>query len=175
MQVISRTSRRFTHAPLSRRLDASLAIACALAVALGAAACASSPSSSGSSAPSSASSGGPRPTPSLITADEISRISVQNAYEAIQKLRPAMLRQRQMASANGQGGMAKDAPTVTGTSVGAGNVVIYMDGTRLGDVEQLRQISSATIASIRSYSASEAQTKWGSGHPGGAIEVITKR
>ena len=103
------------------------------------------------------------------------RVSVQNAYEAVQKLRPAMLRPRQIASANGQGGMAKDAPAVTGTGTLSGQVVVYSDGTRLGDVEQLRAINASSIASVRYYSASEAQTKWGSGHPGGVIEVITKR
>jgi hypothetical protein len=132
---------------------------------LGAAACSSS-SSSGTSA-------APKPGPNLITADEIARVNVQNAYEAVQKLRPAMLRQRQVASANGQGGVMKDAPT--GSSVAAGEVMVYMDNTRLGDVEQLRQISVASIAAVRYFSASEAQTKWGSGHAGGVIEVITKR
>lgn len=175
MQLISRTSRRFTHHALSRRLDASLSIACAFAIACGATACASAPKSSGASAAASSSPGGPKSSPNLITADEISRVSVQNAFEAIQKLRPAMLRQRQIASANGQGGMAQNAPAVTGTGVSSGQVVVYMDGTRLGDTEQLRQISATSVSSVRYYSASEAQTKWGSGHPGGAIEVVTKR
>ena len=49
-----------------------------------------------------------------------------------------------------------------------------MDGTRLGDIEQLRGISASSIATMRYYSASEAQVKWGSDHPGGAIEVISK-
>ena len=40
-----------------------------------------------------------------------------NGYEVVQKLRPAMFSPRQMASANGHGGMAKDAPPITGTNV----------------------------------------------------------
>lgn len=156
MQVISGNSRVRARSQL---------LCAATIVMLGAAACSSS-SSSGSSAT-------PKPGPNLITADEIARVNVQNAYEAVQKLRPAMLRQRQVASANGQGGVMKDAPT--GSSVAAGEVMVYMDNTRLGDVEQLRQISVASIAAVRYFSASEAQTKWGSGHAGGVIEVITKR
>ena len=126
-------------------------LVCAAAMML-APACASSPSSGTSS--------GPKPGPNLITADEISRANVVNALEVVQKLRPAMLRQRQVASANAQS---------------SGELVVYVDNNRFGDVESLRQISAASIAALRYYSASEAQTKWGSGHPGGAIEVVTKR
>ena len=144
-----------------------LALACASFIAIGAAC--------SSSSGSSAASGGPKPGPNVITADEIAHLSVQNAYEAVQKLRPAMLRPRQIASANGQGGVSSSAPPITGTTTVSGQVVVYSDGTRLGDVEQLRGITASSIASVRYYSASEAQTKWGSGHAGGAIEVITKR
>ena len=35
-------------------------------------------------------------------------------------------------------------------------------------------ITASSIATLRYYSASEAQVKWGSNHPAGAIEVITK-
>jgi hypothetical protein len=149
MQVITRTSRRFTRG-LARGVRVSVALACGASISL-AAACASS----GSSA-----SGGPKPGPNLITADEISRVNVVNAYEVVQKLRPAMFRQRQVASANAQAN---------------GELVIYVDNNRFGDVDSLRQISASSIAALRYYSASEAQTKWGSGHPGGAIEVVTKR
>jgi len=165
MAVIARSSRRSTTP------RASLALLCAV-LALGTAACASSSTSSSGTA---AATSGPKPTPTLITSDEIARVSVQNAYEVVQKLRPSMLRQRQVASANGQGGMAADAPAKTGTTVNSGALVVYVDGTRLGDVDQLRGIPATSIASLRYYSASEAQTKWGSGHPGGAIEVLSKR
>ena len=156
MQVVSRTSRRFA-----------ITLASAAAISLNAAAC-SAPAASGTSS-------GPKPGPNLITADEIARVNVQTAYEAVQKLRPAMLRQRQVASANGQGGVAEKAPRITGTGVASGAVVVYLDNTRLGDAEQLRSIAASSIGAVRYFSASEAQTKWGSGHPGGAIEVLSKR
>ena len=166
MGVFPRSSRRFA-APLNRRVRAPLLLAAATLLALGGAGCASAGGGGGS--------GGPKGGPNLITADEIATTSVQTAYEAIQKLRPAMLRQRQVASANGQGGVGEGMPSAKGSGVTSGAVVVYMDNTRLGDVEQLRGISASSIASVRYFSASEAQTKWGSGHPGGAIEVVTKR
>ena len=151
MPVISRTSRRITRS-LSRRARKPLELACAASIAiLCATACASS---------SSGTSNGPKPGPNLITADEIAKVNVQNAYEAVQKLRPAMFRQRQVATA-----MAS----------ASGELVVYVDNNRVGNVDALRQISASTVAAVRYFSASEAQLKWGSGHPGGVIEVVTKR
>ena len=155
MRVISReigTDRRVSSTSLTHRVGARLQVACVAAmVMLGAAACSSS---------SGGVSGGPKPGPNLITSDEIARVNVQNAYEVVQKLRPAMLRQRQIATAHAQA---------------SGELLVYMDNNRLGNVEQLRQISASSIAALRYFSASEAQTKWGSGHPGGVIEILTKR
>jgi len=129
-------------------------VAAVAAVAWFATAC----SSSGAPAPS----GGGRPAPNLITAAEIEKSSVQNALEAVQKLRPAMLKRPTVASANAQS---------------KGELVVYVDNTRYGSgaVENLRQIPASTIAAVRYFTASESQMKWGSNHPGGVIEVLTKR
>jgi len=145
MEVLSRPSRCITSA--SARATITVAM-----LALIATAC----SSSSTPAPS----GGARSSPNLITADEISRVSVQNALEVVQKLRPAMLRRPQVASANGQS---------------KGELVVYVDNTRYGPVENLTQIPSSSIAAVRYFSPSESQMKWGSNHPGGVIEVLTKR
>jgi hypothetical protein len=172
MAVIARSSRRLTSA------GAPLALLSAAIITLGTA-CASTPSAkpaaSPATPPASAVSNGPKPSPNLITADEIARVNAQNAYEAVQKLRPAMLRPRQVASANGQGGVSQGSPAKSGTATTSGELVVYVDGTRLGDIGQLRGIPAFSIASMRYYSASEAQMKWGSGHPGGVIEVTSKR
>lgn len=104
--------------------------------------------------------GKPTPSHNLITAEEIAKTSAQNAMEVIQKLRPTMLRRAQISSANAQS---------------LGETVIYIDNTRYGAVENLRQIPASSIALVRYFSASESQLKWGSGHPGGVIEVVTKR
>jgi hypothetical protein len=176
MAVSSGSSRRFTDVLFRHRPGAPRALVVAAVVAVGTAACASSSSSPAAASSTAASTAGaPKPSANFITAEEIDRVHVQNGYEAIQKLRPALLRQRQVASANGQGGVSRDAPPVTGTNVSAGSLILYVDGTRIGDVDQLRQISASSIATMRYYSPSEAQMKWGSGHPGGVIEVISKR
>ena len=172
MVVSSGSSRRFTRALLRRQPGAPLALVAAAVITLGTAACASS---SSPQAAASSASGAVKPSATFITAEEIERVHVQNGYEAVQKLRPALLRQRQVASANGQGGVSRDAPPVKGTNVSAGDLIVYVDGTRIGALDQLREISASSIATMRYYSPSEAQMKWGSGHPGGVIEVISKR
>ena len=167
MAVIPRSRRRFASLARGRLAGAPLTLVTAAILTLGGTGC-------GSSGPGMAAGTGPKPSATLITADEIAKVNVVNGYEVVQKLRPAMLSQRQIASANGHGGLAKDAPPIKGTDVASGQIVVYMDGTRLGDVEQLRGITAASIATLRYYSASEAQVKWGSNHPGGVIEVISK-
>lgn len=166
MQLASRASRRSAWWSSSHGVGALRLLSVTIAV-LGAGAC-------GSSTPR-ASGGAPKPASNIITADEIAKVHVQTAYDAIQKLRPAMLRQRQVASAIGQGGVSLGAPARSGSAVTSGEVVVYADGTRLGPLENLRQIAASSVATLRYYSPSEAQLKWGSGHQGGAIEVITKR
>lgn len=105
--------------------------------------------------------GGVSPDANLITADEIAKAEVRNAYDAIQKLRPAMLTQGARRS----------------SSVRARNqrVVVYVDNAELGGADQLRQIPALSIATIRFFTPSEAQLRWGRGHLGGAIEVLTRR
>jgi hypothetical protein len=170
MAVIPRSQRRLASVASGRLVGAPLALVVAAVITLGSAGCASSSSPATASA-----SGGPKPSSTLITADEIAHANVTNGYEVVQKLRPAMLGQRQIASLQGQGGMGKGAPPIKGTDVASGQVVVYLDGTRLGDVEQLRGITALSIATLRYYSASEAQLKWGSNHFGGVIEVISKK
>ena len=168
MAVIPRSQRRFASLTHGRFRGGPFTLVTAAVIALGITGCGSSASGIASAG------GGPKPSATIITADEIAKVSVTNGYEVVQKLRPAMLSQRQVASAHGQGGVAADAPPIKGTDVESGQVVVYMDGTRLGGVEQLRSITASTIATLRYYSASEAQLKWGSNHPGGAIEVVSK-
>jgi hypothetical protein len=94
----------------------------------------------------------------LITRPEISASRGNTAYEVVQQLRPDFLRGRVSGSISG----ANDLP------------VVYLDGTRLGDLEQLRSIPAAIILTIQLISASDATTRWGTGYPGGVIEVKTR-
>lgn len=119
---------------------------------------------SGTAAPSATAAmtaaAGPRGSANVIVAGEIPGSGAQNALEVIQQLRPSMLRTR-----NGS----------TGEGANGTNIVIYVDGARAGDRQTLTAIPAANIREIRLLSASDATTRFGTGHPVGAILVSTKR
>lgn len=99
----------------------------------------------------------------LITSAEVEAAGNDaiNAYDLVQRLRPAMMRPRNQTGVNGEGNVF--------------GVVAYADDVVLGDVEQLRSIMRATVREIRHISASDATTRWGTGHSQGVIQVIIKR
>jgi hypothetical protein len=93
-------------------------------------------------------SGGDR---NLITAEELAANPVDNAYDAVQRLRPSWLRSR-----------AGEPP------------VAVIDGQTRGDIQTLRNYGTSTITSIRYLSPADATMAFGTGFPAGAIEVRTR-
>lgn len=96
----------------------------------------------------------------VLESEAIEGVSATDAYQAIQNLRPRWLRSRGQISIQSQD---------------AGMPVVYVDGMSYGDVGSLRQISTNTIEEIEFISASDATTRFGTGHAGGVIMVRTKR
>lgn len=88
----------------------------------------------------------------LISAEQIAESLEQNVYDVIRRLRPSWLRPR-------------------------GNLVAraFVDNTRFGDLEQLQSLALEIVQEIRYFSASDATTRFGTGYPGGVVQVITKR
>jgi len=102
----------------------------------------------------------------VITSEEVAQTSATNAYELIQHLRPNYLRTR---------GAVHGSPSADGTNhLEAVDIVVYLNETKFGGTEQLRQIAFSDIREVHYYSASEATTKWGTGHSAGAIQVLTR-
>lgn len=92
----------------------------------------------------------------IITQAELIDIAATNAYDAILRLRPAWFRTRGQAGTQG------------------GGIKVYIDGVNAGDLERLRVMSIDRVREMRRISASDATTRWGTGHTSGAIEVITR-
>jgi len=136
-----------------------------LLVALAAAACASG---TGSGTAPSGATAVPRGNANLITQEEIAGGSYQTALDIVQNLRPSMLRGRGVTT----GVTGADASGYEGPVAG---VVVYLEEVRLGGIESLRSIPAAGVKEIRFVSARDATTRWGTGHPSGAIQVITKK
>lgn len=94
----------------------------------------------------------------LLLAAEIERTSASSAYDAVRQLRPEWLRRRGRSSIQ---------------NASAEALVIYLDGARLGSVSTLRSITVGSILEIRHLDATEATTRFGTGHAGGALLIRT--
>lgn len=127
-----------------------------------------------SAATTKSSSASTKADPELITTAEISAQNFRNAYEAVERLRPEWLRKRDAAT---RMGMTVRGGAGVQTDAGSG-LVAYLDNTRLGGVEGLRDISAAGIASIQYMDAAKATAQLpglGSSSISGAIVVHSRR
>ena len=95
----------------------------------------------------------------VITAEELERSNVGSAYHVIERLRPRFLRVRGPSSV---------------TNAAADRVVVYVDNTRMGYVDVLHDMQSSDILEIRYLNASDATSRFGTGHTAGAILVTRK-
>lgn len=109
--------------------------------------------------------------PSVLTAEQIAVSSARNAYDLIQNLRPRWLQTR------GQYSMQTTTQqTATGTVSGmtAAEIVVYLDGARVGGADSLRQIDPRNLASMQRLSATDATQRFGTGHIHGAIVLVSR-
>lgn len=97
----------------------------------------------------------------LITAEEIAGTNTTNAYEAVEKLRPAFLHSHGTDLSRNDTGLPD----------------VYLGVARYGDVNSLRNIPAMEVLEIRFYKGAEAATKFGMQNPtgiNGVIEVTLK-
>jgi hypothetical protein len=99
-----------------------------------------------------------------ITRGELQRAPVVNALEAIQTLRPEWLE----SAHTGTHAVTQRAPS----AVGDPGIAVYIVDTRVGGPEALAEISIPEIEELRLYAPDDAERRWGSAHPRGAIEVV---
>lgn len=99
----------------------------------------------------------------VITQAEIHRAQVSSAYDVIMRLRPEWLYTRR-GGPRGAGG----PETVPVTPV------VYLNGSRTENIFYLQTLQADHVVEIRFVIAREATTKYGTGHPLGAIEVVTR-
>ena len=98
--------------------------------------------------------------PMTITEAQIQQVQAENAYDAVSRLHGEFLVSRGRESTD------PNSPPIP--------VHVFVDDTYFGDVSTLRDIPADDIAAIRLFQSYEAQYKFGSGHIGGVIQVITK-
>ncbi|MFQ5674287.1 MAG: hypothetical protein ACE5G1_00190 [bacterium] len=98
-----------------------------------------------------------RTAQNIITAEEIAQSTAKNAYEAVQLLRPNLLRIR---GSRGRGV--------------ALTPLVYLDNIEFGQTGSLRDIPSHSIKEIRFLGAADATIRFGSNNMAGAFLVTSK-
>ena len=99
-----------------------------------------------------------RGTVNLIVRAELEQAAGQTAWQAVENLRGRWLQ------------------PVRGRSFVSGPAYarVVVDQTTRGDLQQLRSMIVDDVETMRRLSPSEATTKYGTGYPGGVIEVTTR-
>jgi len=103
--------------------------------------------------------GGSSGNPDLITREQFAELTGENAVEIVQRLRPAWLRARD------QGTFGNAEPAYAR---------VFVDGRDFGPLETLRRFSASEIEQFRYMRAADATTRYGTGYPGGIIEITTR-
>jgi outer membrane cobalamin receptor len=133
----------------------------AAVVVVGVPGCASSPAGgSGATQQSTSSSTRSRGARDVITQEELAKVDVQNALDAVRRLRPSFLQTH--------GGLSSSI------SQGPQDVVVYVDNTRMGGPSTLAQIPITDVKEIQYLNGPDATQRYGTGHGSGAIIVIRK-
>ena len=94
-----------------------------------------------------------------ISGDELAATNSQMVYEALELIRPEWMRGRGPVS-------------LTDATEARPNV--YMNGTRMGDLDYLREVYVTDVAELRYWPAGEAGARFGMGNPRGVIEIIQR-
>jgi len=95
--------------------------------------------------------------PSVITREQIAVNHFVTAYEVVEGMHQNWFQTR--------GPDSFASPT---------QVIVYLDGVRLGGIAALRNIPAGDVAYIRHYSGIDATARWGLDHGAGVIFVATR-
>jgi hypothetical protein len=93
---------------------------------------------------------------SVLTQDDLVDHQYENVLEAVQTLRANWL--------NDRGPDSFASPS---------HIWVYIDNTKVGDVQSLAAISTRYVSSIRKVNGIDATARWGIGHSAGVIAVMT--
>jgi hypothetical protein len=94
------------------------------------------------------------PSSTRVTAAELRAAHVPDLLEAVKRVRPRFVRSH---------APRRDQPSV-----------VYVDGTRVGPVYHLRDIPVMDVLEVVFVGASDATTRYGTDHTGGALLVRTQ-
>jgi hypothetical protein len=96
----------------------------------------------------------------LITRAQLESIPSLSAYEAVERYHRDWLR--------GRSGTVR-------SDTGRSYPQVFVDGRPYGAIEALHQFTADTIEKIQFISAPDATTRYGTGYPGGIIDLVLRR
>lgn len=100
-------------------------------------------------------------TRNLVTAEELATAGDVNLYDALNRIRPTILRPRIGGGTSG---------------VHAQPLVVYLDGLRMNEgLEHLRSIAAQTVQEVRLLEPQQANARFGGSNSGGALVVTTRK
>lgn len=113
--------------------------------------------------------------PNQIVSEEIRSTSATNAFELVQSLRPRWLRisGRQTTRTQATGTINPMGGSGVAQVMDEPEIIVYMNNTRFGTVESLRDLSVGSLSSLEFVTPAKATMRWGAGHMHGAIVVRT--
>ena len=97
--------------------------------------------------------------PNVLREEEFSTTTAVDGLALVMEYRPNWLHSRGVVSI---------------MNPSAGDLEVYINGVRAGDLNRLREVSIMAIRELRFLGAGEAQQRYGVGHAGGVIEVVLK-
>ncbi len=101
----------------------------------------------------------PASNSNVLKAEEFEESTAIDLMALVQEFRPTWLHSRGVTSIRDQS---------------AGQLRVYLNGVSAGDVNQLREIRVSDVKELRFLPAAQAHARYGVGHEGGVIEVLTK-
>jgi hypothetical protein len=95
----------------------------------------------------------------VLKAEEFEGSTAIDVMALVQEFRPTWLHSRGVTSIRDQS---------------AGQLRVYLNGVSAGDVNQLREIRVSDVKELHFLPAAQGQARYGVGHEGGVIEVLTR-
>jgi hypothetical protein len=108
-----------------------------------------------------------------ILLEEVQAARATNVFDLIQALRPQWLRVNVRETLRTQSTEVTDSRfgTVSRQAMDEPEIIVYVNNTKTGTIESLRDLPVANVSSVELVSPATATMRWGSGHTHGAIVV----
>jgi hypothetical protein len=97
----------------------------------------------------------------VVSEDQIENMRAVTAYDVVSRVHGEYLHSR------GRQSLDSRIPEIPAH--------VFVDDTYYGDISTLKGVPASQLSEVRFYQAYEAQYKFGSGHMGGVVQLITKR